>query len=503
MSIRLRAVLLAAVICVSMAVATALVLWTDYLRTREQAEQTVADITRVVEKHIRDTVQQADTVISEVGRSIVRDGGTRILQSPERRAQLSGACKSLIGCEMLLVADPQGRTLVISTLAGRADIDISDRSYFRESVRTGKLYIDAAIVTRVPGNPIIFPIAKPVYDEMGTLVAVVSAGMRTDHLTSLYKLMGFALDPTITVFKGNGDVVARNPDMKLHVGKNNLNGPLFKLHLPRAPYGIYESESVLDGKTRVAAYRSVADLDLVIFSGIEKAVAFGAWRERAIVTLCSVSLLALLLLSMIAYSYRSLANQLALQAHNDVLDQLSHVDALTGVANRRLFDDTLRRDWARHERSRSPLSLLMIDIDYFKQFNDLYGHQAGDDCLKKVAKALQSCLQRKVDLVARYGGEEFAVILDGDAEGALTVATRMRNAVESLTIANQGSRVSPYVTISVGFASTAIFSASTPGELLRAADKALYAAKAQGKNRTAEAPSPEETRLKLVSPPGA
>ena len=175
---------------------------------------------------------------------------------------------------------------------------------------------------------------------------------------------------------------------------------------------------------------------------------------------------------------------------NQELTRLSSLDGLTGIANRRQFDETLLREWRRLCRQGRPLSMLLCDVDYFKQFNDAYGHQVGDECLKAVARTLQAVLRRPADLVSRYGGEEFAVILpDTDLTGAVQVAEAMRAAVEGLRITHRYSKGNDVVTISIGVASI------MPGKgesdsamLLKRADDALYRAKQAGRNRLAAAP---------------
>lgn len=498
MNIKRRAILFAVAVMAAVATATGADLWMDYQRTKAQAEETARDLTLVVEKHVHDTVIQVQTLLGEVAKTIVQDGGPGRFHEPERLQQLASYCKSITGCALLGVTAPTGKSVAISGYPGRTEIDVSDRGFFQGAIKTGRLYIDKAIVARLPERPIIFNISMPVYSKDGKLLAVIAAGMRTEHFTSFYQLMGFTLEPTISVFKGNGDLVARNPGMAENVGKNNANGPLFKEQLPKAPEGVYESVSVLDGRVRLAAYKSVPNLDLVIFAGIERHVALRQWQARAHVTLTMVSLLALLLAAMIAFTYRSLASQIGLLADNKVLGQLAQSDGLTGIANRRRFDEVLKRDWGRHQRTGGPLSILLIDVDCFKQFNDGYGHQAGDACLRDVAAALQSCLHRKVDLVARYGGEEFAVILESDEEGAVTVGTRMRMAVEALSIPNAHSAASCFVTISVGIASTSACTTEDAAGLVALADKALYAAKVQGRNRVSVAAG-QQASLKLVS----
>lgn len=171
---------------------------------------------------------------------------------------------------------------------------------------------------------------------------------------------------------------------------------------------------------------------------------------------------------------------------NRELSRLSAVDGLTGIANRRSFDDALVREWRRAMRTRTPVGLILVDVDNFKQYNDHYGHQMGDECLKAVAATLDAQPKRSADLVARYGGEEFVAILpDTDPEGAMQVAEQMRCAVERLALPHAKAQARDTVTISVGVASAAPESGDASGfvRLLQDADKALYAAKGSGRNR--------------------
>lgn len=173
-----------------------------------------------------------------------------------------------------------------------------------------------------------------------------------------------------------------------------------------------------------------------------------------------------------------------LQSANQALERLATLDSLTQLANRRYFDEYLSREWQRLARERAPLTLILADIDYFKAYNDTYGHQAGDSCLKQVAQAIRRAVQRPMDLVSRYGGEEFAVILPNtEPEGGLQVAANIRAAVGVLKIPHTRSRVSEFLTFSLGVASTLPNPQSSSEALIAAADQALYQAKAKGRDR--------------------
>ncbi|MPN56643.1 Phytochrome-like protein cph2 [bioreactor metagenome] len=169
---------------------------------------------------------------------------------------------------------------------------------------------------------------------------------------------------------------------------------------------------------------------------------------------------------------------------NAILQTLATTDALTGLANRRSLFEMGEKECRRAQRQTQPLSLLIVDIDHFKEYNDHFGHAAGDHCLTKIAGGLEKTLNRAGDLVARYGGEEFVAILpDTDEYGAREVAERFLKAIEALALPNPLSNVADRVTISIGFASVTPRNGHGANDLLEQADKRLYQAKALGKNR--------------------
>ena len=166
------------------------------------------------------------------------------------------------------------------------------------------------------------------------------------------------------------------------------------------------------------------------------------------------------------------------------LEQMMRQDVLTGIANRRLFEEELEKEWRRAQREKGKLSIISADIDHFKEYNDLYGHPAGDECLVKVAKTMEAALYRPGDIVARIGGEEFAFLLpQTDLSGATSVADLMRQRIIDLNLPHAGSPTAEQVTMSFGIASSDNASVSSATDLLRASDVALYDAKSQGRNR--------------------
>jgi diguanylate cyclase (GGDEF)-like protein len=177
-------------------------------------------------------------------------------------------------------------------------------------------------------------------------------------------------------------------------------------------------------------------------------------------------------------------NHIISKKRKDALEKLSIIDGLTGVANRRHFDQFLEQEWRRSVRSGLSMAIILIDIDHFKLYNDNLGHGAGDDCLKAVAQTLKNTLMRSTDLLARYGGEEFVAVLPQvEHSGGATTSERLRHCVAAMKIPHPQSSTADYVTISVGCASIMPTRGSHPKPLLEAADKMLYKAKEQGRNQ--------------------
>jgi diguanylate cyclase (GGDEF)-like protein len=177
-------------------------------------------------------------------------------------------------------------------------------------------------------------------------------------------------------------------------------------------------------------------------------------------------------------------NHLELSHYRDFLEELSGTDGLTGIANRLRFDEFLMREWRRALRNRMPLSLILLDIDLFKAFNDHYGHLAGDDCLRQVAWVLTEGLRRPADLAARYGGKEFAGLLpETDAKGALWVASQILEKVSGLNIPHASSPVADHVTVSIGVATLIPVVGQSAMDLIWRADVLLQAAKQSGRNQ--------------------
>ncbi len=258
----------------------------------------------------------------------------------------------------------------------------------------------------------------------------------------------------------------------------------------------------IDGYTLVKDYREdqvTSNIPIIVLSSKEdphdKSIAFENGANDYLVKLPDrIELIARIRAHTKAYltrlerdeAFRKLGElQKELQRSNAELQKLTCLDGLTCIANRRRFDDFIRKECLRSARDETTIALILIDIDYFKLYNDNYGHLKGDECLQKVAAALQKAVQRPADLVARYGGEEFAVVLPStDAAGAMKIADSLRHAVEALELSHAYSPLTNIITISMGIACKVANEKTSPADLIEMADEALYEAKNAGRNQS-------------------
>ncbi len=301
-------------------------------------------------------------------------------------------------------------------------------------------------------------------------------------------------------------MLADEPDITLHY----CNDPAKAVEMATAlaPSVILQDLVMpgIDGFTLVDAYRAtpqIHDVPVIVLSSNEdprdKSKAFSNGANDYLIKLPDkIELIArirahsrsFLLQRQRDEAYRELdAVKRQLEEQNQILAKLSSLDGLTGIANRRTFDEALDREWRSAARRHVAISLVMIDVDFFKRYNDHYGHQGGDDCLRRVAASLRDGAQRPTDLAARYGGEEFGVLLPfTDHPGAISVAQHLRQRVVNLAMPHAGSDVAPHVTISLGVATLEPDGTLGPETLIAAADANLYRAKAEGRDRAVGTP---------------
>ncbi|HTI00275.1 MAG TPA: GGDEF domain-containing protein [Acidisoma sp.] len=307
----------------------------------------------------------------------------------------------------------------------------------------------------------------------------------------------------IGLVDGQRVLLARKPFVSAQLGIKLANHGIID-RLPRDRILVEVRHSHIDGVDRRVSARWVGGLPLVVLVGISTTDIFHYWNDLAVVIVSAVILLSVALLVLaVLFSrqlYRKMLVDQQLLAANKQLAELARTDPLTRLLNRRGFDENLAREWRRCRRAGRPITLLMIDADEFKRYNDHFGHQAGDQVLRTIADCIQSRIRRPGDIAARYGGEEFAIVLPDTAlPGGLRVAESIRAAIEEQAMTHApGHR---YVTVSIGLSHADPGPDGAAEELLTVADAALYESKAAGRNRVTARPF--IPRLDVARPPAA
>jgi diguanylate cyclase (GGDEF)-like protein len=323
------------------------------------------------------------------------------------------------------------------------------------------------------------------------------ADIKLDYFKFFYDEFDIGNDGVIFLVNDAGTMLVRRPFLESSVGADISHGPLFNEYREMGPFGTMMVESIVDGTERMYSYRHLENYPLLVSVALSKAEILKEWRAQTIrlALICTVlfgllGIFGTYLILQIRVR-QSTAHELnhakrSLERLNGELETLASVDGLTALSNRRKFDAALNQEFHRAIRNRSSLALIMIDVDRFKQFNDMYGHPAGDECLRRIGGVLKNVPSRASDMAARYGGEEMAVLLpDTDAVGAYVIAERIRAEVEALGIPHKANP-NGVATISAGVAALRpVVQDPNALKLVQAADRALYEAKAQGRNSVA------------------
>lgn len=466
-------------------------------RMVNESENDARNLSQSVSRQSEDSFLQVELTLLDL-RDRIRLVGLDQERQNNLRNLLTERKGSLPQLHGLFIYDSKGNWLVTSEGMLQQHKNNSDRAYFRyhqQNTDPG-VHISDVIRSRSTGD-LIIPVSMRLNNSDGSFRGVLLATLRIDFFRQMFGYYNLGDRSLMALMNSNGNILYARPFPDSTINQNISRSPLFSRLLRTSSSGTAIYKAALDGVERVFGYASLKRYPLVVTVGFDKQLLLQAWFADLAVymVLCLMLLLALatlgyLLLRNIGQNIRD-QRELAqvreqLTAMNRTLQTLALVDSLTGLANRRQFDLYLDRSFDRSRKLRTPLALLMIDVDSFKRFNDTYGHQAGDDCLRRVGEALQQLPHRADDLIARYGGEEFAVILSGsNLEEALRFAQAAIEAVVAMQIAheNSDSDVS-VVSVSVGIhVMQSGLSEESRQMLVGLADKALYLAKASGRNR--------------------
>ncbi|WP_354685503.1 sensor domain-containing diguanylate cyclase [Cupriavidus necator] len=385
----------------------------------------------------------------------------------------------------LLVTDGNGKLVLDSQQWPPRPVNVSDRDYFQAHRNA----TDAGLFLSRPFQPRLTPenksigISRRLSAPDGSFAGIVVGTLRLQYFRKLFDGVSLGEGGTLTLLRTDGTIIMRRPYEAESIGRD-ISGSASFAPLLQGTQGSFIGVAAVDGVQRLYSFRRIPGFPLIVVVGRATHDVLAAWYRRAWLF---GALIAAMDAAIIALSV-SLARQWRRRAEmEEHLRWMVNTDGLTGLGSRRALDDAADMEWRRARRHGQPLSLLMLDVDHFKQFNDRYGHQAGDDALAAVGACIQRHVRRPGDYAGRYGGEEFAILLpDTDTAGAAALAETVRAAVEALRIPNAAG-VDGQLTVSIGVVTDTNRPGSERafGELrafLRAGDEALYLAKRSGRN---------------------
>lgn len=471
--------------------------WLAWRARDQQLRQTVVSNTNLAAA----VAQQMDGMVSEVGHLL--DSIAFQLEVGRMDPQVLNRLQPILKNHAdfnqhvhgIFVYDAQGDWLINSRGAAPGSANNADREYFIHHREASSLAtrVGKPIMSRSTGDWVI-PVSRRLNDATGRFAGVVLATIQVDHVSQLLKSFEIGQQGALTLALSDGTILVRRPFALENLDKSIAGTALQQDFMSQAA-GTYENVSPFDGIERLGSFQHTQGHSMLVAAAVSKHEMLRDWRETTwiqtlwIVLLCAITALAGALVVRAVRERVKVELDLGqtrdeLTKANQRLALLASYDGLTGLANRRAFDEALERDFAESCRSGQPLSLVMIDVDHFKQYNDLYGHPQGDWCLQQVARAIESAARRPLDFVARYGGEEMVMVLPNtDATGALIVAEMARSTVEALQIPHSTPSLQK-VSVSVGVASrTSNNGIQDIQALVQRADEALYQAKTAGRNQ--------------------
>lgn len=491
---RLAACLLA-VVFVSVSVATVWQVWSARQRTLDEIDTSNGNLAQTLNTYAEGVITQSAMLLLGIVERLESEGPTSV--HLDRLHHLVDRQQHLLSqLNGLLVVDAQGRWLMSSRGEIPAGAHSSDRRFFlhHSADDSSSIFIGPPIRSRATGDWVL-TISRRFTDGDGQFAGVVVVALGIENFLRLFGKIDIGEQGAISLGTAAGQLLVRHPFREQDIGRDFSGSPNFQRHYAGAMSGAASFASSIDGTVRIYAFRRSERYPIVTTVAVGRYEALRAWRRQALAT-AGVVLALLAAIAMIGWRLTA-AMRLRAQAEcslvsareelieaNRQLEVLATQDPLTGLANRRRFDEVLEHELRRAVREGSPLALLLVDLDYFKRYNDSYGHVQGDACLQSVARVLLHVAQRPADLAARYGGEELVMVLPQTAlAGALSVAQRLLQGISGLGVEHHASPLGR-VTASIG---VAVFEpAHGPADataLVEAADRALYRAKEAGRNR--------------------
>jgi diguanylate cyclase (GGDEF)-like protein len=493
----LRGVALVSLVAIAVLCAACLsVLFQSRLELVRRADIMAGDILVLADQTVQIEVRRYDLrlldVISDLHDAATSGGGGIPLG-----ASLFGglALRNSIGD--IIVVDMRGRVLASSRPNLTRDYAVALPSIVSGTgPQTFGLGVNTVLLSN-SGQPLIALTRWCPSGACGQAAAVV-AMLPMAWIQGVFHGLVLGRNGAIALTDGSGTLLARQPPMPSDIG-HVVESQAAIARIARTSPTIYNKGSIMHGRCCRVTAGWVDGLPLLVFVSISRADILSGWTHLAFVTIFAVVLLSgglvILTLLLAQQVHRKMQVDQQLLSANAQLAELARTDWLTGLLNRRGFDETLAREWRRCQRNGKSIGLLMLDADRFKAYNDRFGHQAGDHVLRALGACIEANIRRPADIAARYGGEEFAVVLpDTTPAGAGQIAEAIRAAVEALAMPH--AEGNPVVTVSIGVSLAAAGSAASAEDLLAAADAALYESKATGRNRvTTRSAKPQPAAL--------
>ncbi|MGY6126003.1 diguanylate cyclase [Paraburkholderia strydomiana] len=381
----------------------------------------------------------------------------------------------------ILVADEHGNVVLDSKSARPRSISVADRDFFVAQKKSSDLgvYVSQPFVPRAQGAGVSVGLSIRLATSDGGFGGVLVGTLRLNYFRRQFEGVGLGESGTLTLVREDGVVIMRRPFDERAIGRK-LPASAYSKWSGRS-YGSRMGEGAFDSVERLYSFRRIGKFPLIIIVGRSMDDILKSWRSRAAAFCALISCVDCTILGLSLSLARQWKERAAFEVH---LHEMVGTDSMTGLSSRRALEDLADVEWLRALRDHTPLSMLMIDVDQFKAYNDAYGHLAGDDALRAVARCIGAAVKRPGDIAGRYGGEEFSVVLPSTTTaGAKVVANAIRDAVRRQDIKHESS-LSGRLTVSIGIASmTKRNDFSSLREVVQAADAALYKAKAMGRDR--------------------
>jgi len=476
-------------------------LWSDRLNTWQEAERSSRNVLTAIARDLTSKLDLLDASLKGVMEARNMVGFQQL--PPDLRYRIlfdRTASSSFMGS--LLVVDGAGDLIAdAGPVIAPRNLNVADRDYFQIHKQNNHigLYVSRPFKSKIWASEYSIGISRRLSSPDGRFEGVVMGSLVLPDINQLFQNLSLGSAGAISIFRGDGVLLTRHPYDENQIDKDFSGSPYVQRLLQKRS-GTFDSVSPIDGVHRLLFFERLDRYPLVLTVALSVDEIFAAWRRKALVLGFVTALLCSAVVSLTFLFQSELRRRTKAETK---LRRIARTDDLTGLPNRRAFRETFERDWRQAIRTDTPLSLLYVDVDWFKNFNDRYGHGRGDEVLRAIASTIDANVRRPRDSASRLGGEEFAVLLpETDLAGAWVIAENIRQAILSLGVIHEGS---PYgiVTISIGMASTRPSSECSRTDLQEASDRALYIAKAAGRNcvhpsATGETLAPEPARQRVA-----